>query len=436
MSPTCHSQRELMVDHLLGELDGLVAQRLEAHLDACASCAEVYARLEAGFASARRFEPEVDEEDLSRWSGRLEPFMSEPKRPPRFSGVGFWALAVGGAAVAAVVVALWTPEAVIAPPSTLAPALAEAPTPIEPVAPAREVERRKLTDHLRAVTSPDFSGEVRTPDEKTTELDIAAGFAVLDFEGGEQRKLRVVSDDVEVHVIGTRFFVEAREGAPTTVGVVSGRVEVRSRGQVEVLGAGQVRAYDASGAYTPDLSNLRSAAHHEDTFLAQAEVEPEPKPVPAAAPAPKPAPRRAPDPVGALTRAERLVREGRAEEGLRVYDRLIAEAPPGLIRDAARYERARVWGFVTGERARAARALEVLATKASPEVRRQAALARCELDAVDDRCAAAACLRALEAAGRYVGEVQALLRAWGVSGDTCVETSAGHKTDGAPRPTK
>lgn len=408
MSVPCQAVRDVMVEHVLGELDGLQAARLEAHLARCPACARVHARLAEGFQGARAFEPQVPEAELSRMAGRLAPYLeAEPRR-----GLGFgWAVA--GAALAASLVAVWVatrPEAVPGAPASVAVA-PPAPVLAAP-APAPAVRQQALTPHLLAVTSGDWAGSVRHPGPRRTALQMDSGFAVLDFEGGEGRELRIEAPEVEVVVLGTRLFVEARPGVPTTVGVVSGRVEVKSHGQVEVLGPGQVRAFDAAGAYTPDRANLRSLAHHADVFLDRA---PAPSPAP-----PRAAPRRpeAPDPVAALTAAERLVRAGRVAEGLRRYEALIAARPPAPWSDVARYERARVWGFVQGDLLGADAELARLAAEADPEVRRQAALARCELALIQDRCAARACLRGLSADAALAPEAEALMTRWGVRGDT------------------
>ncbi|MCB9647897.1 MAG: zf-HC2 domain-containing protein [Deltaproteobacteria bacterium] len=411
MNPKCQAQRDVMVEHVLGELDGLVAARLEAHLANCEACARVHARLAEGFQGARTLEPEVSESELSRMASRLAPYME----PAHRSRPGFgWV--VGAAAAFAGVVAVWSaarPDVEPQPPAPLAAITAPVPAPAPP--PAQPVRHRALTPHLKAVVSGDWAGAVRQPAAERTALEMDAGFAVLDFEGGEGRTLQIVAPDVEVVVLGTRLFVEAHAGVPTTVGVVSGKVEVRSHGQIEILGPGQVRAFDAAGAYTPDRANLRSVAHHDDGFLDRA---PAPE-APVAARRVAPKPRRArPEPVAALTSAERLVRQGKVAEGLKQYEALIASRPPAPWMDVARYERARVWGFVQGDLRRADAELARLAAGADPEVRHQARLARCELAFVEDRCAAAECLEALARDPAVAREAAALMARWGVRGDT------------------
>ncbi|MCA9555341.1 MAG: hypothetical protein KC933_35240, partial [Myxococcales bacterium] len=166
---------------------------------------------------------------------------------------------------------------------------------------------------------------------------------------------------------------------------------------------------------TPDRANLRSVAHHDDGFLDRA---PAPE-APVAARRVAPKPRRArPEPVAALTSAERLVRQGKVAEGLSQYEALIASRPPAPWMDVARYERARVWGFVQGDLRRADAELARLAAGADPEVRHQARLARCELAFVEDRCAAAECLEALARDPAVAREAAALMARWGVRGDT------------------
>lgn len=440
MNPTCHSQREVLVEYVLGELDGLKAARLEAHLDNCESCARAHARLVEGLGAARSFEPKVADEELERRSRRLAPFLAVDERPARFGGFGRFTWVVAGAAACAVGVAMLVglPPSALRPGAEVAQVVEDLPA-VAPSAPVAAfapgpVQHQQLTPHLKAVTSPEWQGRVSHPEPGVTQVDMDAGFAVLDFEGGQQRILRVQAPQVHVRVLGTRFFVEARSGIPTAVGVITGRVEVRSKDQVEVLGAGQVRAYDASGAYTPDRANLRSQAHHEDVYLARVAPEVEPPAPPTPASARKPAEAKAPDHVGALTRAEGLVRAGRVAEGLEVYQALLDAQPPAEIRDLARYEQARVWGFERRDYARAERALRALAQHAQGEVKTQAALALCEVALAQDPCQAQRCLLELGAqADLPLGaQAQALLRTWGVSGLTCGD----HKNPPPAQPTK
>lgn len=430
MSTICQTQRDLMVEYIAAELPGLKAARLQAHLEGCEACAEVHAQLCGGLQAARDFEPAITEAELDRRATRLAAFVTPEPRPARFEFGGFWGWAVGGATACAMALAMLSVQTsqpdtagsvAEAPRSTMqTPKLAVAPKLVVPSPVAGPVQHHQLTKHLRAVSSPDWNGRVKTA-QGVTEVEMDAGFAVLDFEGGQKRILRVKAPNVSVRVLGTRFFVEARSGVATKVGVVAGRVEVTAGDQIEVLAAGQTRAYEATRAFTPELRQVQSALHHSDGFLTRPPAEP-PKP-PKAKPkrARKLAKPKAVDPVLALTKAEGLVRSGQIDEGLAVYEVVLRTRPLPAIRDLVKYEQARVWGFVQKDRARAERAFITLSRTAVPEVRRQAALAQCELALKDDACRARLCLEALsEGSNKSVTkEAQVLLRTWNVTDATC-----------------
>ncbi len=440
MSDTCQTQRDLMVEYIAAELPGLKAARLEAHLNGCEACAQVHTKLSMGLSAARAFEPVITEDELDRRASKLAAFMRPEPRPARFEFGGFWGWAVAGATACAFALALLSVAPSEPEPVPMIVAEAEVSQPLVPLTPklvavpqvVGPVKRHQLTEHLKAVSSPDWNGKVKTSEAGVTEIEMDAGFAVLDFEGGQQRILRVRAPHVSIRVLGTRFFVEARTGVATKVGVVAGRVEIKTGDEIEILSAGQTRAYEASRAFTPDLRQVQSTLHHSDKFLARPDkvaesVVRKPRALAPRKVAKKPARM---DPVSALTKAEGLVRRGRIEEGLAVYEVVLKTRPAPAIRDLVRYEQARVWGFVQKDRTRADKAFAKLMKVAVPEVRRQAALAHCELALQEDACAAQRCLLGLSEGkdASVSNEAQVLLRTWGVTHATC---SAVHK-NGTP----
>ena len=446
----CRTQRNLMMEHVLGELGGLKKTRLESHLDRCDECQRAYDRLSRGFGEARSWAPRAQAGEVDRMMARLTPLMEpEPEPPPRFEiRWGFSAVVFGAAATAALVAVVTAkpgPEFIAA--SLPMPEAVRAPAPktIEPADPASlTIERRVLGPHLKAVASPTWNGVARSAGADT-ELEMSEGFAVLDYEGGEGRALRVMTPDLRIEVLGTRFFVETHPGRPTTVGVLAGKVAVVQDGRREELPAGTIRGFDGERSYPVEPQVSLSHAHHEDAFLkrngskpARAPVEtpasagssPEP-----AAPSPVSPPddHRATDVVTAFTQAEGLVREGKVDEALEVYDRLLLSDDLSVepFIDLVRYERARVWGFMQGDLQRASDTFERLARHGKGEVRLQAALAKCECDLARDRCAAKSCLQNLanHVELRAENESQVLLRSWGISDLVCGD----HKNESAPQ---
>lgn len=378
-----------------GELRGLERTRLEAHLRACGSCRAAADALGAGLLAARSWQPQVSAEHLAALNQRLEPFVPARAGATRGRRGAWFAAGALAAALGVILIGLWpgsSPTQLSAPQGrTLAQ-----PVPLPPA-----VERRQVSPHLRMVTSAGWEGRVEgEPGDHS--ITLASGFVVLDFVGGEGRHLRVSAPDALVEVVGTRFYVEVTPGV-TRVGVAEGKVRVLTLLGTQVLTAGD--HLTLGGGDSPPPSRARPFL--TDTYLMEHRASAPPEAVKR-----KPARRRqlqvnrdgpravevsaASQLLERLAAAEELARLGQLREAIGAYRKLAKDAPPGAVRDMARYEMARLWGFRMGEIQRARSILAALA-RGSGEVSRQARLALCELDLKARPCQAAACLAELEA---------------------------------------
>lgn len=407
----CFKIREHLLDHHFDELEGLEKQRVEAHLENCADCRSVVDRLGNAFTAATSWEPEPKPGEIDRLVDRLTPYLEQPEPERRFGaayGVGL-ALAAG---LALFFFLRGAPER----------AAIEA-TPLAQVeeTPVEAVVRAQPTEHLRVVSSADWNGAVTSPDGSTTEVRMDRGFAVMAFEGGDGRTLLVKTPDLEVEVIGTRFYVDARPGIPTTVGVVTGKVAVKTKAKRELLEAGAERAYRPDGS-KDDVQLARSKPYHSDAFLLEAPAmlakpsEPPPKRKPPRrekkllprkedyVPAtrkltpPEPEPEvKDLDPAEVLGQAERLVRDGNFEAALRLIERALSteagEKEP--YQATLRYERARIL-VKQGKRDQARLEFGRLTAAPAEEIAHQARLSLCELELTEDPCTARACLESIE----------------------------------------
>lgn len=404
----CRGPRALLMDYALGELDPLKMQRVETHVQRCEECSSLLARYRTAFDSARSWEPRIDDSEIDQMVDRLTPYMEagRPRRVPYYVGAGIGALA---AAAAAVFFTTRT-DSIGSPSPAAAPIAATRTMTIpepesEPEPTVEPVVRQRPTRHLRVVASKTWNGAIQKKSKKLTKVKMTKGFAVMSFEGGRGRKLEIEAPDVTIEVIGTRFYVEAKPGEPTVVGVVSGKVRVRSKkGDEQILEAGKASAFDASGAKPVD--SVRSTAHHADDFL---EYEPtKPKPPKRRAVAPKPPPPKKADPMDVLLEAERLVREGENAAAAAAYTKAI-ESGAGSMAPLMRYERARLWAFKM-KRPNAARAELAKLAKTKGEVAVQAALTLCEMQRSREPCRAKECLDDLAKSG--VGEAEKTIERW------------------------
>lgn len=417
----CRDIEALLVDRALGELTGLKAALVEAHLGHCPRCRTVSTRLGSAFQAARSWSPEVAESELDRMAAQLGPYLEVAQRPR-------WPARLG-LALAAVLAALGlfgllnrpTTSSPAAPPAMAAvvespPAASPAGPGVEVPAPPAPVVRRTLRPGLKVVASADWDGGALQQVGDDLTLNMTQGFVVLDFESPGQR-LMVRTPEATVELADTRCFVEIVPGAPMRIGVLAGQAQLRRGASPPVeLGAGE--ALEVGEEVSPSTVDLGpTAEHQDDDFLAPAPAPPPPvvpvAPVEAAAvratqapvtrpPAnaptatPTPAPKAEPSPplsaevLANLLEAEALARRGQHGEALSIYERVLSEAPAGRAPPTARFERARLL-VKLGRIDEASPELDRLAPLPG-EIGRQASILRCELRG---GCAARACLEGL-----------------------------------------
>lgn len=430
----CFKIREHLLDHHFDELEGLEKQRVEAHLENCADCRSVVERLGNAFTAAASWDPEPKPGEIDRLADRLTPYLDQPE-PERKLGFAY-GIGLALAAGLAMFFFLRRGEEGGSP--------SVEPLPVDPIAqvkqePAEEVLRTRPTEHLRVVSSADWNGDV-AESNGTTRVTMDRGFAVMAFEGGDGRTLIVKTPDLEVEVIGTRFYVDARPGVPTTVGVVAGKVAVKTKAKRELLVAGTERAYRADG--TKDEVHLdRSKPYHSDAFLLDQPdmlARPQPRPkrnrlprktkllprkedyVPAARKLTPPEPKtkqtsEVPEPADALTQVERLVRDGDLDAALGLIEDVLATdaGKKEPYQATLRYERARIL-VKLGKRDQARLEFGRLTAAPAAEIAHQARLSLCELELTEDPCTARACLESIDSR-----ESRELLSRWRLSELDC-----------------
>jgi predicted negative regulator of RcsB-dependent stress response len=444
MKTACFKIREHLLDYHFGELEGLEAQRVVLHLENCPDCRAVLNRLDGAFSAAVEWSPEPKPGEIDRLVERLTPYLQPEEEETRESsgwmfGVGL-ALAAGLALF--MVYATWSPERA----KFEATSIAE--TKHEQTLPVIEVERIAPTEHLRVVASKDWNGEVRRSTPKVTRVSMDSGFAVMAFEGGKGRKLIVETPDVEVEVVGTRFYVDARPGLPTTIGVVDGKVAVKAEKGRELLAAGTERAYGKNGK-KEKVQLARSNPYHSDSFLLEKAAKPAERMIAKKEPAfekrpsrsskllprkepprkyenagrflaphapdeppakveqakeepkveapPPPPPPNDFDAARLLNEAERLVKEKQYDAAIALLEQALdtEDAQLDPFRPMLRYERARIL-LKQGKREFARAEFGRLTQSNEKEVAHQAKMSLCELELADDPCTAAACLRSID----------------------------------------
>jgi len=106
---------------------------------------------------------------------------------------------------------------------------------------------------------------VRDGDDTRAAVELRQGTLIGDFDGSTGRRLRIVTADATVDIVGTRFLVEA-SGEHTRVSVEHGRVRVESHGQVRFVGAQQEWTTDQPGVEALDATraSLFQRAARED----------------------------------------------------------------------------------------------------------------------------------------------------------------------------
>lgn len=374
----CADHRTRALDFVLDDLPPLERVRMEAHLDRCDGCRELTDRLNKAFAAARRWPPELGEQEMENLILRLEPYYL--REEPR-GGFGKFVFA---AAALTAAIAVTTTGSKDQQPLTeaLAEPIARAKVHVPVVERAQaQIVRSSPRPFVKVVAGNGWDGKVGGASARSTSILMSRGFAMIDFQGGEGRKLWVGAPNASIEVVGTRFYVDTAPNGLTTIGVISGKIVVSNGETRSAIAAGEKRTF--GGAAPSSRSEAEKFA--EDPFLGRHKA-------PAAAVA-------APiDPLAELAIAERLARENNPRAALAKYDALLTTVgPTSPLGPLVRYERARLLAFTLGERARGESELRAVAGADRGEASLQAKLSLCEIQLADDRCAAASCLEDLRA---------------------------------------
>lgn len=467
---TCADFRGQMFAYVRGELLALERAHVESHIERCRSCASLEKKCARSLEALDAYAPRSEVEHVERLKKRLVPYVAAGK-PSRPSYVPIASALAAAAAITAVLIFMPRDEvAEESVPELAAETARDLDPPALPVLPAMAIEaavRHELSPNLHVIAAREWDGRVVSNRPEDLRVEMKTGFAVMAFKGGAGRKLTVVAPNVEVEVVGTKFFVHVLANGHTAVGVVSGSVRVRSAQGNELVEAGGSRAFGAVGPSIPAEAAATPAIDLEDPFIEDHGHDPEPvvpvtelvestavpktsvarpKLIEKAEPAEKPIeetkveeapkePEEEKEPedtqpdlpavtaAGLLAEAERLVSAGRVDEALHLYDWALASEDEAIRskRSLYRYEMARLLGFEKNERAKARDIFERLALTASGEVRTQAAFAVCELELAESACNAATCLRAIAAdrsiAPEVAQEAKGLVSRWKL--DSC-----------------
>lgn len=426
---TCAEHRTQALDFVLGDLPPLEHARIAAHLENCADCEQLTARLSRAFSAAKSWPPPAEKNELEQMIARLDPYLPATPEPARFSFT-FATSVFAAAAVAAGVVYLstYTKVQVIEEPLTIAELATPEKIIIEPETPklsptTPEIVRLKPRPFVRVVAGDSWDGKIAGDSPESTSIVMSRGFAVIDFDGAAGRKLWVGAPNVSIEVVGTRFFVDTAPSGLTTIGVISGKVTVRHQDQQLSIHAGQRRSFGGQ----PKAALSTAENYVKDPFLARASREPvmaradhEPAELAAVAEI-KPT-----NPLLELSSAQRLSRENRHRDALAKYDALLSSLDAtSPLRGLARYERARLLSFQLDELHRGTDELQQLAAGNFGEATVQAKLSLCELSLATDRCAAKLCLDQLRVRehGALTAEIDRLFSKWNLS----VAESCDHK---------
>jgi hypothetical protein len=421
---SCSEQRDLVVAYVRGELArGLERQRLEAHLGHCDECSGVKDTIAAGLATARSYSPEVSPEHLDRLASRLSPYTEGSTRSlgrvRLFAQVALASSLL--ALVGVVVMALSGSSAPVAIASATAVPVYSEPTPF-----------------VRLASLGTWDGEVGATGSHTDIL-LRRGLLGFSFVGGEGRALVVRTGLAEVHVIGTRFFVDA--GEELRIGVGEGRIGIVTASGVRFVSDGEAVSVSTSGAMVPVPVSDAERRVLDDASLREHHASIWPSlPLPSFGGNRRPRLERPasgvarPEPVAEtvtsdtvllerLAEAEALAQRGEIDVALAIYRECAAAAGSKrpYYRDVSHYEAARLIGFVRQDRQRARAAFNLLAERGEGEVRRQAVLAICELDRQADPCGATRCLDRVQRDSRQGAELRSEARIlktrWGLPAD-------------------
>ncbi len=403
MSTPCVEIRSELIADRAGALGPLAHRRIDSHLARCAACRETARRLDAALTAAAAWTPEVDE-------ARLEGLMSglAPLAPPARLGLRLGTWLVAAAAVALVVgaglaarrfgpgvetLAVAVPadvrEAPDPPPALPSLSAALAPAASPPVSVDSGLVRARPQPRLRWIADRAFDGRLEQPSPTASVVEMTRGFAVFDFEGGEDRSLLVRLGALRVEVIGTRFSVDARGPSPV-VAVREGRVRVVDGDRGHDLAAGEAARFTAEGSAPVDLSATPAGLLGADPFLDRVPARRRAARVGSTPPLAEPP---AVSWLSALGRAESLARAGDRDAAREAYA-AIARAAAEPAASAARLELVRLELDDASDPSEALARLDALSERVD-EVGAQARLLRCEHANRRAPCEARTCLERL-----------------------------------------
>jgi hypothetical protein len=417
----CQEHRASLVALAAGELQGLAAERLQAHLEHCEGCRALSSELAAGLSAARAYSPEPSTEHLGRLAMRLSPYLDAAETGARRRSWR-WRLtlttAMATATVALALAGLWVvrpamPTAVPARARDVAAeplaALAPAPIPTSAAASTAAVpvragapRRQSPAPFLRLVASADWDGGV-TRHGDALEVTMSRGLAAFSLRGGQGRRLQVRTPGGVVRVVGTRFAVEA-EGERLVVRVAEGKVAVSAGAASTLLAAGEARLFAGGQVLVAEPCALATAYLSEPYLRSQNHAERFAFETGAGALSLSDDDLEADSVLSQMAEAESLSAAGHYDEALAIYRRCAGREHAYV--SLCRFETGRLLGFALGDQVGARAIFASLAKEQGSEVGRQAALALCELERSSSPCLAAACLRRILDDGSASDELQ------------------------------
>lgn len=232
---------------LRGELPPAPAAEVQAHLDGCVACANKAEQARTALSLLAKVE-DVPRPPREFWERLDEKVLGAlPARRRALGWSGLWTSAVArAAALGAFAIALALGASLFLRPAPEQGVTLQWAGASEP----RRVSTGEWVDtgaHSAVAQLPEGSvvelasgtrARFAEASPHSVRVSLEQGSVRVDATHREGRRFVVVSGDVEVAVVGTRFLV-VREGSETVVQVFEGRVEVRRGQEVLALSAGQ-----------------------------------------------------------------------------------------------------------------------------------------------------------------------------------------------------
>lgn len=293
----CFDVRGSLVSFAHGELSGLAAERIAAHLKNCAACRAVRDDVVTGIEAARAVAP-VTAAELAGLQRRVAAVAAArgadapdaDAHEPATLGLGLGAglgvgvglgvglglgrrlgrlgVGVGVAGVAAAIVM----ALVVRPPE--APDVGAGNTPENGA--ARGKTRLAPTPEVRIVHAGSFAGDVRREGDLVI-VEQRAGAAAYAFKRSAANKLEVRTPAGTIEVVGTQFAVDVKADGRVVVAVRAGVVRVNGKdGANHAVSAGDRLALAADGRTLEDTDDTDDTDEREldelDALLADEEL--------------------------------------------------------------------------------------------------------------------------------------------------------------------